>query len=60
MTAYRYTGDDRRVFPDLTADGHTVEVEPGDIVELDEDPHNSLLVADSDKPTKPRRKSADD
>jgi len=46
MADFKFTGDERTVFPSLAAaDGSTLVVNPGDVVTLDADPQVATLKA---------------
>jgi hypothetical protein len=49
MAKYRFVGVTRTTFPSIVIDTdtghHTLEVDPGDIVDLATDPHHPELVA---------------
>lgn len=45
MSKWKYQGEDARYYPGILAD----QVEPGDVVELDEDPGDGRFTQVSDK-----------
>lgn len=54
MTSYRYSGDYPAVFPSLTnADGSTVSVDPGDVVELGDQAVIHALLTPADRQAQP-------
>jgi hypothetical protein len=49
MADFKFTGDERTVFPSLAAaDGSTLVVNPGDVVTLDADPQVKAKQAKAD------------
>jgi hypothetical protein len=52
MAQFTYTGDSPRTFPD-----HGLEVEPGDVVDLDENPDPHYFEASTPKAAKAAKSS---